>query len=752
MQGGFMTGSSVGKLAVAQSAPKIQAPILRDGLVARTRLLRHLAATPDDVPLVLLAAPAGYGKTTVLSQWSATDARDFTWVTVEEADKDPVRLAGRIARALHRIEPLDPAVFRALADGDGSRHLVALPHLLASLRSWARPGVLVLDDAHELQTVGAVNFVRALAAGLPPGFRIAAGSRLVLAFGRLRSEGRYVEFGPDHLKFTEDEARVVLLAAGVDCSDHALRALVRRTEGWPAGVYLAALATRAASDAAETAGGIAGDDPFIVDYVRDELLARESSATVRFLLRTAALGHMCGALCDHVLGGSGSASRLADAARRNLFVVPLDRHGEWYRYHRLIAEMLLSELRRREPGEELRVHRRAAAWYVERGLPEEAIAHAVAGQDTMTAATLVNRHAGKFCAEGRLRTVCGWLDALDSAGLADYPPLAITAAWIFALSGDPLRAQQCLHVAERGSFEGPLPDGSISLTSAIAVLRAVMGGLGVDRMLLDATAAVDLEQPGSPWHPIAMGMLGVAHALAGAPGLAVKELSLAARAGRAAQPPAAAAALAEMSLLAAERDDWPRAERKAGQALEVIATGHLQQHLFSIVSYTAAARVAAHQRDRQAARRHVGTALRLYTAPSPAAFPWLSAQVALTLGQIFLDLGDFVAARHWAEEARGHLTRLLTEGTLRDQLRRLSADLARQGGHVRVPSPMALSPAEMRVLQLLPTHLSLGEIGDELYTSRNTVKTHVAAVYRKLQCSTRTQAVQRGHDLGLLAS
>jgi LuxR family maltose regulon positive regulatory protein len=164
-------------------------------------------------------------------------------------------------------------------------------------------------------------------------------------------------------------------------------------------------------------------------------------------------------------------------------------------------------------------------------------------------------------------------------------------------------------------------------------------------------------------------MLGVAHALTGAPEQAVKELGLAARAGRAAQRPAAAAALAEMSLLAADRDDWPRAERKADQALEMIATGHLQQHLFSIMSYTAAARVAAHQRDRQAARRHVGMALRLYTAPSPAAFPWLSAQVALTLGQTFLDLRDFVAARHWAEEARGHLTRLLTEGTLRDQLR-----------------------------------------------------------------------------------
>ena len=145
-------------------------------------------------------------------------------------------------------------------------------------------------------------------------------------------------------------------------------------------------------------------------------------------------------------------------------------------------------------------------------------------------------------------------------------------------------------------------------------------------------------------------------------------------------------------------------------------------------------------------------ALRLYATPSPAAFPWMSAQLAITFGQIFLDLGDFAAARYRAEEARGHLTRLLSEGVLRQQLRRLSAGLAREGGHVRVPSAMALSRAEMRVLQLLPTHLSLGEIGDELHTSRNTVKTQVAAVYRKLQCSTRTEAVRRGHDLGLLES
>jgi LuxR family maltose regulon positive regulatory protein len=741
---------SLSELALTSAENKIRRPVHRDGLIARRALIERLTAVPDDVPLVLLTAPAGYGKTTVLSQWSAAHDREFAWVTVDESDGDPVGLAAHIALALHRIEPLDPAVFQSLAVGDASRHVVVLSHLLASLRSWTRPGVLVLDDVHELRNLEAMNFIRAFAAGLPRGFHLAIGSRLKLSFGRLRSEARGIEFGPDDLVLTEEEARAVLTEAGVSCSDEVVSGLLRRTEGWPAGIYLAALAIRAAPDAARAAGGIAGDDPFIVDYFRDELLARESPETVRFLLRSAPLDQMSGSLCDHVLGRSGSARRLAEAARRNLFVVPLDRPGEWYRYHRLFAEMLLSELRRREPGEELEVHRRAAAWYEDRGLPEKAITHALASRDIYTMARLVNRHAQEFVSAGRLRTVRGWLAALDYDGLTSYAPLAITAAWIFALGGDPVSAQRCLHAAERGTFHGPLPDGSTSLFSAIAVIRAGMGSLGIERMLLDAAAAVNLEPPGSPWHPAAMAALGTAHALSGDVELAVKELGLAARLGVEGQRPAAAAALGELSLLAAEQDDWAGAEQKAGEALDLIASGGIQEHLFAIVGYVAAARVAAHQGDHVRARRHVGSALRLYATPSPVAFPWLAAQVAITLGQIFLDLGDFAAARFRAEEARGHLTRLLGEGELRRQLQRLSGDLARQGGHPRVPSAMALSAAEMRVLQLLPTHLSLGEIGDELHISRNTVKTQVAAVYRKLQCSTRTEAVRRGDELGLL--
>jgi LuxR family maltose regulon positive regulatory protein len=227
-------------LPFAAVEAKIQRPVQRQGLIPRVRILEALAATPERISLILVTAPAGYGKTTTLSQWAAEDSREFAWVTVDEADADPVRLAGHVALALHRIQPLDPAVFRALAVGDGSRHLTALGHLLTSLRSGNRRGVLVLDDVHELASVEAMNFIRALAAGLPAGFHLAVGFRRTLGFGRLRSEARSAEFDVEHLAFTKEEARAVLVHAGVDHSDDTVDTLVRRTEGWPAGVYLAA--------------------------------------------------------------------------------------------------------------------------------------------------------------------------------------------------------------------------------------------------------------------------------------------------------------------------------------------------------------------------------------------------------------------------------------------------------------------------------------------------------------------------------
>ena len=241
--------------------------------------------------------------------------------------------------------------------------------LVELIRRRDAPLLLVLDDVHHLHRAPVPDLLVELATRLPAGSQLAVASRsrTALRLGRLRAERRCAEFGPADLAFDADEAADVLTLAGVDASKEDVHRLLERTEGWPAGIYLAAVALRERVDLAAAPAKISGSDAYIVDFFRDELMVRESPETVRFLLRTAVLGQLSAALCDAVLDTTGSAARLAEIERRNLFLVPLDHHREWYRYHRLFAETLVAELRRREPGEEQRVHRRAARWYESTG-------------------------------------------------------------------------------------------------------------------------------------------------------------------------------------------------------------------------------------------------------------------------------------------------------------------------------------------------------------------------------------------------
>jgi LuxR family maltose regulon positive regulatory protein len=368
------------------------------------------------------------------------------------------------------------------------------------------------------------------------------------------------------------------------------------------------------------------------------------------------------------------------------------------------------------------------------------------------AARLVADYGQRFVNAGRIHTVRGWLEDLDGDALEKYPATAVIAGWIWAITGDTARAQRCLLAAEQGRPDAAPPAGGASLTSSIAILRAALAPFGVERMLADARRAFELEAPGGPWYPLAGMLLGAALLLNGEPEAAAKAWERAAYFGRQNQPGAASVALAQLSLLAAERGEWAAAQDYATESWTLIETAGLPDHLSSITSYVARARVAVHNGDVAAARHHVGRALRLYTSPSPVALPWLAAQTAIVLGRILLDLNDHPAARLKLAEAGRHLNRLLTEGVLRDDHQRLAADLARRGGRPRVPSAMTLTSAEMRVLELLPTHLTLAEIADELHISRNTVKSQVAAVYRKLRAATRAEAVREGRNAGLLES
>jgi LuxR family maltose regulon positive regulatory protein len=714
--------------------------------------VRKFAAVSDDVPLIMVVAGAGFGKTTALGQWAAEDGRPFGWVSLDSSDGDPIHLLRRLCEALQEIRALDGAVWDALASPGVSPAGVVVPRLIASLKADSAPWVLVLDDLHAVPGSATPDMIIALVRGLPFGCHIviASRNRHGLRLARLRLEGRLAEFGPELLTFTDSEAGAVLAAAGGGLPDDAVRAVVGRTEGWPAGVYLTALAIRGRVDPTAAAAEMAGNASFIADYFWEEVLAQESPDVVGFLRRTAVLEELSGALCDAVLDTSGSAARLAELAARNLFVVPEDGNGRWYRYHRLFAEMLLAELRRREPAEEVRLHRRAAAWYEADGQIERAVAHALAGHDTTAAARLVTRYGQQTFSVGLIATVQGWLGALNDGALDSYPPLAVSAAWVWAVSGEPAKAYRCLRAAERVTFDGVPPDGSVSMESAIARVRAVLAPAGVEQMRVDAHRVVDLEPPAGPWHVLATTVLGVAELLNGATDAARTALERADVLGREAQPAIAAFALAQLALLAADRDDWPAAEAATSESARLVEALHLSDYMPSLITYAASARVALHRRDIPAARRWMGNAMRLYAVPSPEAMPWLAAQSAIVLGRILLDLDDTDAARLKATDARRHLTELRGGGSLSEQHRKLVAALDRHPGQPYRISGMTVTPAEQRVLQLLPTHLTLGEIAEQLHISRNTAKAHALSLHRKFSCSTRAEAVRKARILGLL--
>lgn len=732
-------------MTYADVGPQIRAPVHRSGLVQRAALLGRLSTTLGQ-PLVVLVAPPGYGKTTALSQWIERDGRDVAWVTVEDADNDPARLLHHIGLGLRGRDAARRAELPAY---DG----LTLPRLVEQIHSRNTPVLIVLDDVHHLRPAPVPDLLVQLVTELPPGSQLAVSSRTVppLRLGRLRAERRCAEFGPADLAFDAEEAGTALTLAGIETGAAEVELLIERTEGWPAGIYLAALALRDRVDLPGAPGEVSGDYAHIADYFRDELLARQSPDTVRFLLRTSVLDRLSADLCDAVLQTTGSAARLAEIEHRNLFVVPLDHRRQWYRYHRLFAETLVAELRRREPGAEQRLHCRAARWYDEQGMVEQAVTQWIAGGDRATACRVVNRYGAEFIGVGRIATVRSWMEALGLDALVAFPPAAVTAAWVWALSGEPERAQQYLAVAERASFSGPIPDGHASVEAAVCLLRAMMGLLGVDRMVVDAQRAFDLELPGSPWHALAATVLGIARLLSGSPAEATTLFERVAMLGRERARVEAALAVAQLSLLHADQRDWESADGYAVEALEMVAAVRVHEGVTIVLSCLAGAKADLWRGRREAALRHLGVAVRHYLTVPPAAFPWLATQAALLLGELSLDLDDVVAARTRLEDARRHLALLPTQGVLRDRLHSLSAAVARSRLEYSVPSAMALSAAEERVLRLLPTHLSLGEIGGALYLSRNTVKTHAAAVYRKLQSSTRAEAVTRARELGLLS-
>jgi LuxR family maltose regulon positive regulatory protein len=731
------------------SDSKLQVPLSRPGIVARTSLLHRVnqAIAPT---LICLVAPAGYGKTTLLAQWAESKRPRAAWLSADHHDNDPTVLLTYLAAALDRVEPIAPAVFRALAAPSPSES--AVPLLASALRSMAEPAFLVLDHAEVITNRDCLDVVTELSLSVPAGSQLAIASRrdLPLPTARLRAEGRILEVGASELAMAEDEASRLLGEAGVDFRGDEVRDLVERTEGWPAGLYLAALAVNAGSSRAEAVWSFTGDDRYMSDYLRSEFLNRVSRTEASFLTRTSVLERMCGPLCDATLNTRGAHRMLEELDSRNLLVVPLDRRRHWYRYHQLFRQLLHAELTRREPERIPDLHLRAAAWYEANSRPEAAIEHAQSAGDANWVARLVLKWMQPVWASGRADTVLGWMEWLeDKTWVEHYAALAAHGALIQALLGRPGAAERWAAAAEGAPSSGVLPDGDTT-QGLLAYMRALLCRQGVAQMRRDAQASWGGLNPASPYRPTMLQTEGISYLVDGDPGRADPVLARAVDVATAVgAQPTVTLLLAERALAALDRSDWSEAETLISAALGIVSDGQFEGYWTSALVYACAARISAQRGEVTVAREHAAGAARLRPLLTYA-LPVVSVQALLELGRAYLALGDASGVRAVLRQAQDIFQQRPDLGLLPQRAAELRAELG--AGAAQMGGASSLTTAELRLLPLLATHLTLKEISDRLYLSRNTIKTQAAAIYRKFGVTSRSEAIARMHQLGLLTN
>jgi len=736
---------------------KLAPPAGRRELVVRTTLLDRLDAT-GAAPVVAVIAPPGYGKTSLLAQWRSRGARPFAWVSLDQHDNDPAVLLAHVAAALDQIEPVDRGVFQALTVPGIPVARAVLPQLGAALSAVGSSLVLVLDDLHLLKNRHCVEAIATLAEHL------ADGSQLVVAgcgepphlLARLRSEGCLAEIGRDDLAMDAPEAASLLRAEGMDLPAAAVDRLVRRTEGWPAALHLAATSAKqsgADTTAASAIAALAGSDRLLVDYLQSVLLSRLSPREVRFLLRTSVLDRMSGPLCDAVLQTTGSAQVLESLERSNLLVVPLDRGRVWYRYHYLVHELLRSQVERHEPELATLLALRASQWCEHNGQPEAAVEYTMRADAAEQAARLVEQLALAAYHRGQLGTLSRWFGWFDERGLIErYPAVTVLGAWVHALAGHPAAAERWAEVAGRSSSAAMPPHpgaaGGTPLEALTAILSATLCHDGIEPMRSDAEVALARLPAGSRWQPTALLLLAVSHLLAGEPGSADRLLATAAEGAEdAAAADTAVVALSERAILALERQEWSEAKTLVERARSLIKRSQLDEYPTSALLYAVAARVAIHYGEVRCAREDLVRTQRLRPQLT-SALPWLAVQTRLELVRANVALTDAAGARTVLREADGLLLRRPQLGVLPGQAEELRAQLDKLRADVAGAS--SLTAAELRVLPLLSTYRSFPEIGEQLHVSRHTVKSHAMSIYRKFGVCSRSEAIQHARDLSLI--
>lgn len=756
---------------IARTKLAVPVPRARSRIVARSRLL-HALNDGLSARLTLVCAPTGWGKTTAVAEWAARGDARFVWVSLDPSDDEPVRFWRCVVSSLASAEPgLSLVALRRLRSPVVSVMDEILPALVNDLAEVPGSVVVVIDDYHVIVNQDVHEQLRYLIGRLPLSVHlvIVAYAEPPLRLGRMRAIGEVVDIGPEQLRFTDDEAAELLNRVhGLDLSADEIRTVQDRIEGWVAGLNLAALSLERADRRGRLLEALPADDRFLADYLWDEVVMAQPPLVRQFLIRTAVLERFCGPLADALTGRSDGAEVVDGLERANLFVVPVDNERVWFRYHHLFRGLLLDQLERSAPELIADLHRRASTWFADQGAMVEAIEHAIAAGDMQYAADEIERRWLEFFSAGHFWVMASWMDRLSADAIADHPMLPVVRATVARAIGRIDEIEEWVARVDPSSRDVPAPGAASSIEGAVAELRSVYRlGIGdVPGAIEQARHARELETvPGSIEHATAGYFLGVASFFDDpelASGLLREFLNVVTAdeddprhgadflASEPAEPriasvpaPYAMALLAETHAL---RGELEIADRLAHSAMEIARRFKLEEFPSANQLHIALGMAPFARGDLDVADEHFERAVTLARRAGDRVevahtLVWLAAARARD--------GDLAGAQEAFEAARESLPGL-GQTSMRKLIETLSLEFA--SSHAPAPTTESdpLTPAELRVLWLMPSDLTYRQMAERLYLSLNTVRTHARQILRKLGASSRSAAVARAREQNLL--